>query len=251
MFHELSVADILSFYRLNSRSQALLASWPAFLLVNSFGQNALRPLIATQAANRWTFLPLEDVIFTSECEICQEHGEILYLPKLLRCCFHCLSTDRRLLAVSVNYAATTLQFPKSTLQKLPIYTTAPQDYHWSFALGRMAMIDYKEAIEFSNSQEAARSTTLDTYPQQLLGPNVFEKTTFNLSSERRSVQPRPQRSLQARRQQQNGLAFLKIPSVVTKPREGPAGQHAYSVFLPAARRTLIRANGSSPSYPQV
>jgi hypothetical protein len=239
VFSNLSVADVLSLWRVNTRSQSLFSSWCPFILVNTYGQNALRALIATQSAHRHTYPQLESVIFTSKCEICYEHGEILYLPKLLRCCFRCLSTDRRLLAVPAGYAANVLEIPKLDFAKLPSYTTEPQDYHWGWSLSRHSIVDYTTALEFSRSRATTQHMVRDEYVKATTLPGQL-----NLPEQWCSVQHRPQRSLQRRRQLHSGLPLLSLPSCVTRPPEGLSGQHAASVFLPAVKRTRVRSAGS-------
>lgn len=96
----------------------LVSSWLPVVLVNKYGQNAVRAIIASQSSHGYTYPRLETVVFTTKCEICHEQGETLYVRKLMRCCFRCLSTDRRLLAVNVGYAASVLEAPEEDLKRV-------------------------------------------------------------------------------------------------------------------------------------
>ena len=249
LFSNLSVADVLSVLRLNTRSRSLISSWPTFVLVNRYGENALRALIATGTAHRFTLPQLESVVITTDCEICQEHGEILYLPTLRRCCFHCLSTDRRLLAVNAGYAAKFLNLPRDILQTLPILTTAPHEHHWSIKLGRVQMVDYTTALSLSTNKETDWCTKRPCPRQPMSSTQLKPAGDFwVLPQKYRSIQPRPSRSIQKRRKVTNDLPSLSLPWTVTRPQEGPSGQHACSVFLPAVKRISVKIPGTQCSY---
>ena len=249
VFRELPVANILSLYRTNSRSQAVLSSWPSLALVNQYGQNAIRALIASQSAHRYTFPQLESVVFSSECEFCQEHGEILYLLKLVRCCFRCLSTDRRLLAVNTTYAVNVLQVPSSELRKLPLFTTAPQDHHWGSQLGQLSVVDYTAALRVSKAKQTDREIGYD-WSRAHMSKNTLSLsgTEINLPTMWQSVHPTPGLTIQDRRTTQNDLPLLSLPWAITRPFEGPSGQHACSVFFPAVKRTSVKPAGANTFY---
>lgn len=235
IFDDLSVADILSLLLTNSKSHVLVSAWPSFSVVVKYGSNAIRALLGFGAAHLFTFAKVKRVVLFDRCEICREHGEILYVPKLIRCCFHCLSTERSLLAVNAGYAVHDLKIPRAIIAKMPIFHTIPQLRQCGFELGRMPMVDYTTAIEFATPEIAPQLETDDkrqifvhtrTLPAAMSLPAVW------VSSPRRR---RPR--LQVRRQQSSeSLPLLSISSAVVRPHEGFSGQHACSIYLTAIKR---------------
>jgi hypothetical protein len=61
----------------NSLARQLIEQWPPFRTVMTEGSDAIRALLATGAGNLWTTQQVVDVLFTTQCEFCGEHGEIL------------------------------------------------------------------------------------------------------------------------------------------------------------------------------
>jgi hypothetical protein len=64
--------------------------------------------------------------------VSSEHGEILQLLRLKRCCFLCLSQERELLAISQGDAQNITGLSESELAQLQHMRTLPQKSFWGF-----------------------------------------------------------------------------------------------------------------------
>ena len=247
IFSQTSISDLLNLYRTNSRAKALIDSWPVFSTVNRYGANAVRALIATRLAHSRTYSELEDVVFSSQCEVCQEHGEIVYLLKLKRCCMKCLSTERELHAVHTHWAKWRMGVTQADMDKLPILRSRPQADHFNTPLaGNAKFVDWTSAVALGKNTVKQRYTI----PSPRIGwAEVLDKS-LNLDARYISFREAPEKNLQQRRQAQNKLAPLTLPGHITVPQEIMAGQHACSVYLPAMSRKGVRTKTESrqPEY---
>jgi hypothetical protein len=230
-----------SFRQVNSTAHAAVHTWPPFLRVQNFGSIAIDALMRIGGASLFTYTDVESVVFSCSCELCFEHAEILYLPKLMRCCFHCLSTDRRLLVIPLSSDGLTLQrleIPWS--ERLTIFQTIPQDLHYGHKLGRYQLIDYTTAAELCQSSHAAKARC---YPPS--GPPFAKWEVLPVREdvpawyhdvknfeEAPSLQERRKRSLPQ-------LPLLSLPWLVVRPLENYSdiGPTACSIRLQPFKTT--------------
>ncbi|ETI21846.1 hypothetical protein G647_05915 [Cladophialophora carrionii CBS 160.54] len=149
--HVFAVTPISTLFDLratNSHAKQLIEQWQPFQTAMTEGSDAVRALVATGAGNLWTTQQIVDTLFTTQCEFCGEHGELLQLLKLKRCCFRCLSQERELLAVSERYACEVMKLEPSELAQLPLLRSLPQKCFWgSPARERRWLFDFNSALK--------------------------------------------------------------------------------------------------------
>ncbi|KIW67792.1 hypothetical protein PV04_07020 [Phialophora macrospora] len=219
----------------NSHARQLIEQWPPFRTVMTEGSDAIRALLATGAGNLWTAQQVVDVLFTTQCEFCGEHGEIIQLLKLKRCCFRCLSQERELLAVSERYACQVLKLDHGELEKLPLLYSLPQKRFWgSAASQRRWLFDFNSALNVV--RQHPREQGLRPAAPSRLGPMMLQPTQKRLRRKERSVQPRPRQAIQLRRGQQP----LRLMSEEVSPLETVYAQHACAIRIPGKKCQTTR-----------
>ncbi|KAK5999139.1 hypothetical protein PT974_01528 [Cladobotryum mycophilum] len=87
-----------------SHQPADSASW---VLVVKHGLEALRGLLRTGLAPRFTFHRLYEQLLTLNCTLCDSFGGFLFLPTARRCCFECIqvASELRVASLSAFYKA--------------------------------------------------------------------------------------------------------------------------------------------------
>ncbi|OAL25428.1 hypothetical protein AYO20_10462 [Fonsecaea nubica] len=240
LFARTPVNTLFNLRATNTHAKQLVEQWQPFRAVITHGADAIRALLATGAGHMWTVPQLVDVLFTTKCEFCEDHGEILHLLQLKRCCFRCLSQERELLAVNLGYAQGTMGLSHDELRKLPQLVTVPQNCFWGFPAERGYIFDYKSAVEVRR-QQGPTTTMVEGQVPPAPCQIPLMRTGFRLTADQCSIQPRPKSSIQARRCQ-TGLRLLDEE---ISPPETTYAQHACAVRLPALRRQSRRvADGS-------
>lgn len=228
-----TISSLLTLRRANSTIKSIIDQWKPFQLITNHGDDTVRALVATGAGHLWTAGQLVNVLFTTKCELCGEHGEIIHLLKLKRCCFRCLSEARELLAVEVGYATKFLGLSREELETLPTLTTFPQNMFWGFPSVPCTMVDYEAAMKLSGDRVLESSPNHGTLA---MFPYKFRKTGVFLDKVFRSVQPRPTKRVYERR----GQPSMKLaPSIIRSP-ETHYWQHACAVQQRAMTRKLAR-----------
>lgn len=233
------VSALFDLRRTNSNARQLIEDWPPFRTLMTQGPEAVRALLATGAGNLWTTEQVVDVIFTTQCEFCDGHGEILHLLKLKRCCLRCLSQERELLAVSEAYARNVLKISHENLAKLPNLSILPQKSFWGYAtIRRHWIFDYNSVLKLHRDQASQPGSQPFRRPPMpsLLGLAHLSPTGKYLKPEERSVQPRPKSTIQARR----GQPTLRLLSEEVCPLETLYVQHACAIRVPAKRRKVTK-----------
>ncbi len=150
--------------RTNSCAKYIVESWSPFKQVMSSGPDLVRAAIAIKASKFLTVTRLLAVTFGDRCELCGQFGSFVQLVKCMRCCFHCLTNDRRLHCVSLGFVAGCIPNPMMgdravtilglrILEKyhecVPKVLTITQDSFWGYAkLERDWAVDYTTALEF-------------------------------------------------------------------------------------------------------
>ncbi|KIX94941.1 uncharacterized protein Z520_09251 [Fonsecaea multimorphosa CBS 102226] len=235
IFAATPVSSLINLRATNSHAKQLIEQWEPFRVVMMHGPDAIRALLATGAGCVWTVPQVVDVLFTSKCEFCGEHGEILHLLQLKRCCFRCLSQERELLAVNLGYAQNTMGLSQAQLRKLPQLVTVPQNCFWGFPGQKGHLFDYKAAMDVLRQQGPLASTAADqadSTPCQI----PLMPTGLELTAEQRSIQPRPRSPIQARRHQ----TPLRLLKEEISPPETTYAQHACAIRCPPLRRQTTR-----------
>ncbi|EXJ71380.1 uncharacterized protein A1O5_05187 [Cladophialophora psammophila CBS 110553] len=235
IFASTPVNSLIDLRATNSHAKQLIEQWEPFRTVMSYGPDAVRALLATNAGCLWTVPQLVDVLFTSECEFCGEHGEILHLLQLKRCCFQCLSQERELLAVNLGYAQYTMKLSQAELRKLPQLVTVTQNSFWGFPAQKGHVFDYKAALNFLRRQGPRALPTRDQ-TKSAVDKITLVRTGIELPANRRSIQPQPHSSIQTRRCQ----TPLSLLAEEVSPPETTYAQHACAVRIPALRRQSRR-----------
>ncbi|KEF57168.1 uncharacterized protein A1O9_07358 [Exophiala aquamarina CBS 119918] len=229
-----TISDLFKLRATNSRIRYIIEQWEPFKLINTHGGDAVRALLATGAGLLWTAGQLINVLFTTKCELCGQHGDILHLLKLKRCCFRCLSQERELLAVTIEYAQQFLRLSDEELEKLPKLRTILQKDFWGFPSLRGIIVDYQTALKVSGDRALNYP---GKYPTPALYSYKVKRTRVRLESNHRSIQPRPRTRLHERR---GHTAAMKLPSPIFAAPETDYRQHACAVRQPAMTRKRAR-----------
>ena len=149
---QLDIQTLFRYRALNTWFKTTIEQWKPFQDILQYGQNAVRAMIATNAGQLWTAPQLCAVLFTSRCELCGEHGEILQLLKLMRCCFRCLTTDTRLLAVNSIFLAHPqgLNVPNTAIEHIPRLSVLPRSDSWGISViaPNQTIYDYTIAVKY-------------------------------------------------------------------------------------------------------
>jgi hypothetical protein len=127
--------DLLTITRLratNTKLRGIINDWEPFREISRGAPDVLRVLLATKAT------------------VCGECGTFLQLLKLVRCCFRCLASDRRLLSVTISYVQITMGVDTSILQHIPHLTTIPRAKFWGIKreIPSYCAINYKAALKY-------------------------------------------------------------------------------------------------------
>ncbi|KIW91181.1 uncharacterized protein Z519_08076 [Cladophialophora bantiana CBS 173.52] len=240
IFATTPINSLIDLRATNSHAKQLIEQWEPFRTVMTYGPDAVRALLATEAGSLWTVPQLVDVLLTAECEFCREHGEILHLLQLKRCCFRCLSQERELLAVNLGYAQYTMKLSQAELRTLPQLVTVPQNSFWGFPAQKGHVFDYKAALNFLRRQ-GPREIPTRGQTKSAVDKIPLVRTGFELPADRRSVQPQLYSSIQTRRCQKP----LCLLAEEVSPPETTYAQHACAVRVPALRRHSRRFLGGT------
>ncbi|KIV78625.1 hypothetical protein PV11_06258 [Exophiala sideris] len=238
LFAMTPVTDLFRLRAVNSYAKNLIEQWPPCSTVIKYAPHAIQAMLATSAGELWTVPELVDVIFGTKCEYCGEHGEILQLLRLKRCCFRCLSQERELLAIRPTYAKKFMGLTDTDLEQIPHIYTVPQKHFWGYPSCAGPAFDYKAALHVARQRRHNPSTEDPSKPAKsrftmegIAGQGIdrFWRTSLPLAEELQSIQHSSTSSIQMRRQQ----PLLHLPEYELEPPETFYLQHACSVELPA------------------
>jgi hypothetical protein len=164
----------------NSCAKAVVESWEPFKELIIEGPDLVRAVIATKAATYLNVKRLLRVVYGDSCELCGQLGSFIQLVKCMRCCFRCLTNDRRLHCIPVTFVygclpnrdrldsalrMVGLDVPQRHLERIAIVRTVPRDDFWAGRApyrGYLA-IDYTTALELANP---VRTTNIPTLLQR-------------------------------------------------------------------------------------
>jgi hypothetical protein len=242
ILHHTTISDLFRLRATNSHIKYLIEQWEPFKLIITHGGDAVRALLATGGGLLWTAGQLVNVLFTTKCELCGEHGEILQLLKLKRCCFRCLSDERELLAIPIEYAEVYLGLLDRELESLPKLTTICQKDLWGYPSHEGVIVDYKTALKVSAGRAldcSRRHQTAGLYSYLSFTTGDF------LEDEFRSIQPRPTTRIHERRGQSSPMTLP--PAIIAAP-ETAYRQHACSIRQPAMTRKCSRLADGTFKY---
>ncbi|EHY55759.1 hypothetical protein HRR83_009197 [Exophiala dermatitidis] len=240
IFAVTSFCDLIHLRATNSQLKSQLEHWEPFRCPMEYGRDLVRALIASKAGFYWTAEEVMHVLFTSRCEICGTHGELIQLLRRKRCCLRCLSQERELLAVNYEYVTQVMHLTAADLEPVPALQSIPQKSFWGLPGSWGLAFDYQSALEVARERGHSlamnsTTTTPTRHPEQhlmgafgsgaLLQPLPFPGE--RLSEELRSIQPRYKRSLQTRR----GQPMLSVPQYEISPPETSYAQHACAVRM--------------------
>ena len=164
IFEHTPLGALMNLRQTNSCAKHLVESWSPFREVVSSGADLVRAAIAIEASKFLTVPRLLAVIFSHRCELCGQLGSFVQLVKCMRCCFYCLSNDRRLHCISASFAAGCIPNPnmgdsavgalglkisKKDLPMIPKVYTLPQKSVWGSEMPtRDWALDYTTALQF-------------------------------------------------------------------------------------------------------
>lgn len=183
LFGHLDLTTLFLLRQTNSHVKGLIEQWRPFREIMTFGPDSVRAMLATGVSRFRTATDLQAVVFTTRCEFCGEHGEILQLLKFARCCFRCLSTDRRLLAVDVDFVVQAMNVnvqDESVLRKIPHLLAPHQADHWGQPQVRnnLWLFDYNAALQFAQNNTNLQDNNHSTFAQRSsLLPTILWKRT--------------------------------------------------------------------------
>lgn len=242
VLHHTTISDLFRLRATNSYIKYLIEQWEPFKLIITHGGDAVRALLATGGGLLWTAGQLVNVLFTTTCELCGEHGEVLQLLKLKRCCFRCLSEERQLLAISSEYADKYLGLSVEELEGLPKLTTIRQRDLWGYPSHEGVIVDYKTALKASAGRSldcSRRYQTVGLYSYQVFYTRLF------LDDKCQSIQPRPTTRIHERRGQSTPM---KLPHPMIAAPETDYRQHACAIRQPAMTRKRLRLADGTVKY---
>ena len=161
---EHSPLDMLMNLRItNSCAKYIVESWLPFRELMTSGADLARAAIAIEASEFLTVPRLVAVAYGDRCELCGNLGNFVQLVKCMRCCFHCLSNDRRLHCISPGLASDFLSEPvaedstvmvlglrvaRKSLTKIPKVRTITQGSLWGLRqTHREWALDYNATLQ--------------------------------------------------------------------------------------------------------
>ncbi|KAK5051451.1 hypothetical protein LTR84_003103 [Exophiala bonariae] len=228
-----TISNLFTLRSINSTIKSVIDHWEPFKLITTYGDTTVKALLVTGAGHLWTAPQLVSVLFTTKCEFCSEHGEIIQLLKLKRCCFHCLSEERGLLAVDIEYAKKSLGLSEEEVQTLPMLTTFPQKNLWGFSSVPFTVLDYEAALRLSGDRALKcppNTARLGMFPFKIKKTGIYLDEVF------RSTHTRVEKRLHERR----GKSSMKLASAIIKCPETNYWQHACAVRQRAMTRKRAR-----------
>jgi hypothetical protein len=235
LFSTLPISSLMDLRRTNSHAKQSIEQWQPFRTAMAEGGTLICALLLTGAGHTWTMQQVAEIIFTSACEICGAHGEIIHLLKLRRCCFRCLSQERELLVVPEAYARECMSIEMDELAALPAkMISVSQKSFWGGPAGeRTWMFNYSDLMDVLRKLPRAQNRKVQR--EQCL---PMELTSELLSSEKRSPPRRRRPAIQDRREQPS----LRLSAEEVTPMETDYWQHASAIRMPPKSRTttLVR-----------
>lgn len=235
------ISAILQLRQTNHSAKYLIERWQPYQVImeNQSGVIAVGAMVATGASAMWTFPQLADVLFTTRCDICGNHGEILHLLKLKRCCMRCLSEERQLLAVHAGYARQVMGLSEAEIASVPHLNLIPRQSFWGY---HMHIDHFGKALDYTAAMEIASSKTSTAPTQPSHEPSgatyiSLKPTGYHLNDDERSLQPRQQTRIHERRLVNSKM---KLPPFLLNPPETDYVQHMCAVKVPALTKTRTR-----------
>ncbi|KIV88860.1 hypothetical protein PV10_08496 [Exophiala mesophila] len=235
------ITSVLKLRQTNHSAKQLIERWQPYQVVmeNQAGLIAVGAMVATDAGAMWTFPQLADVLFTTRCDICGNHGEILHLLKLKRCCMKCLAEERELLAIHEGYARHVMGLSEAEIASVPHLSTIPRKTFWAYPMhisffGRA--LDYTAAMEIASK----KGWTAPAHPSPEHKDATYlqlKPTNKRLKEDERSIQPRQQTPIHERRIINSKMT---LPPSIVHPPETDYVQYMCSVKVSAMTRTLKR-----------
>ena len=164
IFEHTPLHALMKLRQTNSCAKYVIESWLPFRQLVQYGPNILRAAIAIKASRFLTVTRLLAVTFGDRCQLCGEFGIFIQLVKCVRCCFFCLSNDRRLHCIGPAMLLDLLNPKKSDgtgrvldtdmwrnkLERIPMVHTIPHRSFWGSRISkRYWAFDYTTALRLS------------------------------------------------------------------------------------------------------
>ncbi len=161
IFENTSLDALMNLRQTNSYAKHIVESWLPFRRLVVYGPQILRAAIAIKSSKFLTVTRLLAATFGDRCRLCGEFGAYIQLVKCVRCCFHCLSNDRRLHCINYSMLsgllnpkmsdrtgrARGMKILRTALERVPRVLTIPQPSFWGRRISeRCWAFDYNAAL---------------------------------------------------------------------------------------------------------
>ncbi|KAL9617911.1 MAG: hypothetical protein Q9160_007338 [Pyrenula sp. 1 TL-2023] len=157
ILNTMDLATLISFRQINAEARALVDSLLSFQVLNKHATDVMQAMLFVGIGSRFTADQVVETLYSENCQFCGSFGGFIYLPRLIRCCFRCVSHDRRALSIPGNQAVDELGLDIDTMRRLPGIQTQPRPSFWSVnsPVPSIWMVDWTAAVEASTTIAAA------------------------------------------------------------------------------------------------
>ncbi|CAG9942033.1 unnamed protein product [Clonostachys rosea f. rosea IK726] len=127
-----SYLDVRSTFKLrqvNRMAREIVSASPAYRDLSKHCLESLRGALRTGISSRLPVAELHRLLYTSECSRCGNHGPLLFLPLIERCCYKCLLLDGEYRLISLDALSEATKVSPSRLRELvPVLRTLTGTY---------------------------------------------------------------------------------------------------------------------------
>ncbi|KAF2789271.1 hypothetical protein K505DRAFT_96613 [Melanomma pulvis-pyrius CBS 109.77] len=127
---QLDIVSLLYLRQTNARARHVINALHEYQIVTTHALDPLYALLRTRSASRVTLLGFYRLLCTQSCSLCKDqYGDLVYLPTWNRCCSNCVRSGApELYLVTLTTVKRVLHLSKTSLAKLPAFTTLPGIY---------------------------------------------------------------------------------------------------------------------------
>lgn len=125
ILQHLDLESLETMRTLNSTSNILVNSFPAYREVRKHAHEILRGLAATRLLSRFTASRILNVLCADRCVGCGKRGALVFLPTLSRCCYPCMKSHPDLQVIKTSEAEKCYGLTRKQLKTLPVLWSIP------------------------------------------------------------------------------------------------------------------------------
>ncbi|KAF2878410.1 hypothetical protein BDV95DRAFT_589344 [Massariosphaeria phaeospora] len=123
----LDIQSLLQLRRTNARARQVVNAVREYRVVTAHAANAFCALLQTGMDARVTLRDFYSLLCTQSCEVCgNDYGDVVFLPKWIRCCSFCVRKDAR--EVRLAYVSDNETLLELVRANVPMLTTVPGQY---------------------------------------------------------------------------------------------------------------------------